>query len=124
MILADTSIWIRHFRSANDVLSKELLRGRIATHRFIIGELACGNLPERQQTLRYFSHLPMATTCLDKEAMFLIERHNLMGKGIGYIDAHLLASAMINGLTLWTADRRLQEIAHSFNIGFVGEIPE
>jgi hypothetical protein len=118
MILADTSIWIRHFRSANELLAEELLRGQVSTHRFIVGELACGNLPRRKQTLLYFSHLPMAATCLDKEVMFLIERHELMGKGIGYTDAHLLASAMVNKHKLWTADRRLQEIAHTFEVGY------
>ncbi|MFT6794388.1 MAG: putative nucleic acid-binding protein [Rubritalea sp.] len=119
MILADTSIWIRHFREANYLLSEELLRGQVSTHRFILGELACGNLPSRQQTLLYFSNLPMAATCLDKEVMFLIERHDLMGTGIGYIDAHLLASAIVNDHKLWTTDKRLEEIACSLNVGFV-----
>lgn len=119
MILADTSIWIRHFRSANHILSEELMRSQVSTHQFIIGELACGNLPNRKQTLQYFSNLPQAPTCLDKEVMFLIERHDLMGKGIGYIDAHLLASAMVSNHKLWTADKRLQEIAHSFNATFI-----
>lgn len=119
MILVDTSIWIRHFRETNFLLSEELLRSQVSTHQFIIGELACGNLPSRKQTLEYFSNLPMVSTCLDKEVMFLIERHDLMGKGIGYIDAQLLASAIVNNHKLWTADKRLEEIAHSFGVGFV-----
>ena len=118
MVLVDTSIWIRHFREADYFLGEELKRGLVSMHRFVIGELACGNLPQRKETLLYFSNLPLVNTCLDKEVMFLIERHNLTGRGVGYIDAHLLASAIVNNQKLWTADKRLQEIAQALDVGY------
>jgi hypothetical protein len=119
MILADTSIWIQHFRSANTELSDLLARGRVSIHQFIIGELACGNLPERKDTLQYFSHLPMASSCLDREVMHLIETRKLAGKGIGYVDAHLLSSAIVNHHKLWTSDKLLQELANELRVGYI-----
>ncbi len=117
MILADTSIWIHHFRESNVELCAFLVAGQIAIHPFIIGELSCGNLPNRKTTLDDLDNLPNAPLCLDPEVHELIETQQLMGKGIGYIDAHLLASALISGVNLWTADKRLQQIACSLSCG-------
>ena len=111
MIIADTSIWIHHFRKANAQFCQLLTEGQIAMHPFILGELSCGNLPSRISTIRDLSALPMAAACLDREVRELIESRQLMGRGIGYIDAHLLASALISGFPLWTRDKRLQETA-------------
>ena len=111
MILADTSIWMHHFRQSNAELCTHLMNGQIAMHPFILGELACGNLPKREDTLRDLDHLPHAPPCLDREVRELIESRLLMGKGIGYIDAHLLASSMVSGIDLWTHDKRLLQLA-------------
>ncbi len=117
MILADTSIWIHHFRESNPELQIHLRNGQVAMHPFILGELSCGNLPQREHTLHDFDNLPKATSCLDKEVRQLIESRQLMGKGIGYIDAHLLASSIVSDIDLWTADKRLHEIACALGCG-------
>ncbi len=117
MILADTSIWIRHFRESNPELCSLLINGQVAMHPFVLGELACGNLPQRKITLEDLGHLPDASACLDREVRDLIESRQLMGKGIGYIDAHLLASSLVSGINLWTADKRLHEIACTLGCG-------
>ncbi len=111
MILADTSVWIRHFRENNSELAALLTTGQVATHPFIVGELACGNLPKSTQTLHDFDCLPTVKMCLEKEVRRFIESHALPGMGIGYIDAHLLASALVSDIPLWTLDKRLAEIA-------------
>ena len=118
MILVDTSIWIHHFRQPNTELSKNLVLGRVSMHSLIIGELACGNLPDRKNTLLYFSNLPIVSNSLDREVMHFIEANNLMGKGIGFVDAHLLTSAIINHHKLWSADKRLQAIAIAYGVGY------
>ena len=117
MILADTSIWIRHFRKSNPEFCALLHNGQVATHPFVLGELACGNLPQRKTTLADLGNLPNASACLDREVRDLIESHQLMGKGIGYIDAHLLASSLVSSINLWTGDKRLHEIACTLGCG-------
>jgi predicted nucleic acid-binding protein len=117
MILADTSIWIRHFRKSDSQLCSLLTNGQVAVHPFILGELACGNLPQRKTTLEDLGRLPGAPACLDREVRDLIESRRLMGKGIGYIDAHLLASSLVSGINLWTTDKRLHEIARTLGCG-------
>lgn len=111
MIIADTSIWIHHFRKTNEPLCDLLVHGQIAMHPFILGELSCGNLPSREPTLTDLESLPAASACLDREVRALIESRQLMGRGIGYIDAHLLASAIISDYPLWTRDKRLHDTA-------------
>jgi predicted nucleic acid-binding protein len=119
MILVDTSIWIRHFRKTNIELSENLVCGRVSIHSMIIGELACGSLPDRKNTLHYFSKLPFASNSLDREVMQFIESHQLMGRGIGYVDAHLLTAAIINNHKLWSADKKLHAIAITFGVGYI-----
>ncbi len=102
---------IHHFRKSDPELSAHLTNGQVAMHPFILGELACGNLPKREETLRDLSRLPNASACLDREVRELIESRLLMGKGIGYLDAHLLASSLVSGFNLWTHDKRLLRIA-------------
>jgi len=112
MILVDTSIWIDHLRAKNDDLSALLNEGRIYMHPFILGELSCGHLKNRSMTLSLLAALPMLKVARDEEILHLIESRKLMGKGIGYIDAHLLASLILTpGANLWSGDVRLQSVA-------------
>jgi predicted nucleic acid-binding protein len=115
VILADTSVWVDHLRRHNSDLAERLGAQVILGHPFVIGELACGNLRQRGSFLTMVRSLVHATRASDEEAFQLLERHQLWGKGIGWVDAHLLASALISHCRLWTLDQRLAEIA--FEIG-------
>ena len=111
MILVDTSVWVEHLRHGVPRLAALLQEGEVLIHPWVIGELACGNLRNRQQVLDLLQGLPMATVASDAEVLLLIGRELLMGRGIGYIDAHLLASARLSHCRLWTQDRRLAAVA-------------
>ena len=111
MILVDTSVWIDHLRSGDAQLSALLDHGMVQTHDFIIGEIACGNLKNRQQTLYLLSCLPRCTATSPEETLFFIERHSLMGRGIGYVDASILASTVLVQTDLWSRDKRLMALA-------------
>ena len=118
MILVDTSVWIDHLRHEDAALSERLDEGEILTHSFVIGELACRNIRNRTQVLDLMNALPTSQEALHHEVMELIERKLLMGRGIGYVDAHLLAAALLTPYTqLWTRDRRLQQVATSLGVG-------
>lgn len=119
MILVDTSVWIDHLRSEEPLLAELLESLEVVMHPYVLGELACGNLQNRSETLRLLGNLPMAPTATEHEALEFIERRTLMGRGIGYIDVHLLASTMLNGATqLWTRDRRLAQVAAELELAF------
>ena len=123
MILVDTSVWIDHLRSGEPALAAALEGGRVLMHPFVLGELACGNLKNRGEVLRLLGDLPAAPTATDSEALGLIERRALMGRGIGYIDVHLLASAALADVGwLWTRDRRLAAVAADLELAFRGEL--
>jgi predicted nucleic acid-binding protein len=108
VILVDTSVWVDHFRRGNSELAEALERGEVLTHPFILGELACGDLKKRREVLELMRALPQAIAASDEEALLFIEERRLFGKGIGYIDAHLLASvALTEGAQLWTLDKKL-----------------
>lgn len=111
MILVDTSVWVEHLRHGLPRLATLLQVGKVMIHPWVIGELACGNLRNRQQVLELLLGLPMASVASDAEVLLLIEREQLMGRGIGYIDAHLLASARLSHCRLWTQERRLVAVA-------------
>ena len=112
MILADTSVWIDHLRSGAVGLEERLLAAEVLAHPFIIGELACGHLRRRSEILSLLQGLPQARVATDAELLDYIDRYRLMGRGIGYVDAHLLAAtALTPAAQLWTADRRLHEVA-------------
>ncbi len=112
MILVDTSIWIDHLRQNEAVLAAELNRGRVSMHPFVLGEIACGNLRNREELLHLLSRLPSAPMASEPEACMFIDRHRLMGWGIGYLDVHLLASTSLAApARLWTRDRRLLDAA-------------
>ena len=111
MILVDTSVWVDHLRSGLPLLANLLQEGDVLIHPWVIGEIACGNLRNRNQVLNLLQGLPTAVVASDSEVLLLIERSNLMGRGIGYVDAALLAAAMLSRSGLWTQDRRLAALA-------------
>ena len=111
MILVDTSIWVSHFPFGNPQLETFLLNGEVACHPFIIGELACGNLKNRQEILSLLKALPAAMAADHNEVLHFIEQHQLMGMGLGYADVHLLASALLSTMPLWTKDKGLKKAA-------------
>ena len=119
MILLDTAVWIDHLRQGNAQVAAILQSGLVLTHPFIIGELGCGNLKSRTRTLGLLSALPQARVAQEQEVLFFIERHRLMGHGIGYIDAHLLAAtALTEGAKLWTMDKRLDALARRLELAY------
>ena len=112
MILVDTSIWARHLRAADPVLSQALAGFRAVTHDFVIGELALGALNPRAALIDFLSSLPRLVRAQESEVLGMIEARQLSGSGVGYVDAHLLASLLLSpGVRLWSADRRLGEAA-------------
>lgn len=111
MILVDTSVWVDHLRSGVPLLTNLLQEGEVLIHPWVIGEIACGNLRNRNQVLDLLHGLPTAVVASDSEVLLLIERSNLMGRGIGCVDAHLLAAAKLSHCGLWTQDRRLAVLA-------------
>ena len=107
MVLADTSVWIEHFRHGHVNLSKSLDEGLVLIHPFVCGELACGNLKDRSLVLYQLSSLPTAKLAMHIEVLEFMDRNQLSGKGLGWIDVHLLASALISDCQFWTLDKRL-----------------
>lgn len=119
MILVDTSVWIDHLRRREPTLTAMLDAGQILMHPFVLGELACGNLARRSEVLSLMQNLPQAAVATDAEALDFIERHGLMGRGIGYFDVHLLASvALVGASSLWTRDARLAIIAGDMALAY------
>ena len=116
MVLVDTSVWVAHLRAGNIGLEALLNDGHVVCHPFIIGEIACGKLKNRSEILSLLQALPMAKRAEHEEVMQFIENHRLMGKGLGYIDMHLLASAMLTNLSIWTLDKRLNEVSSTLGI--------
>jgi predicted nucleic acid-binding protein len=118
MILVDSSVWIAHLREGVAALAAVLDEGMVLTHPLVTGEIACGSLPHRAEVLALLAGIPAATRASDVEALEFIERHSLMGRGVGFIDVHLLAStALTHGASLWTRDRRLAAIAAELDLG-------
>ena len=111
MILVDSSVWIDHFRSSSRELSAFLHDMQVVCHPFVIGELACGYLPNREVVFRLMGRLPLAEVASEGEARELVERHGLAGSGLGWVDVHLLASARLSRVSLWTRDKALQRAA-------------
>ena len=112
MILVDTSVWVDHLRASDERLVGLLEAGMVLAHPFVIGELALGNLSDRETLLSALSDLPRAIHAADPEVLHFIDRHKLFGRSIGYIDAHLLAAVRLTaGAALWTRDKRLHGIA-------------
>ena len=118
MILPDSSVWIEHFRHGNASLADLLENDRALCHPFVIGELACGALRARASTITLLRTLPEAPLMEHEEVLVLIERHGLMASGIGWVDAHLLGSALLAGAHLWTLDRPLATVARKLGVAF------
>ncbi len=117
MILADTSVWVDHFRKRNAALYQQLQRNNISTHPFIVTELVLGNLPDRQNAIASLDRLPMVKIAQLHEVRRLIEAHALFRRGIGFVDAHLLASTLITPHTLlWSRDKRLHQVAETLGL--------
>ncbi|MEK6790901.1 MAG: type II toxin-antitoxin system VapC family toxin [Deltaproteobacteria bacterium] len=107
MVLVDTSVWVAHFRAGDSELERLLNHGQVICHPFVVGELACGNLKNRTEILSLLQALPTALVLDHDEVLRFVDTHRLMGRGLGYIDIHLLASAMLTNASLWTLDKRL-----------------
>ena len=119
MILVDTSIWIDHLRAGVEPLVSLLNGSRVLSHPFVVGELACGNLRNRGEVLTLLGELSRVTVASDAEVLYFIEQHGLMGQGIGYIDAHLLAAVSLESpARLWTRDRRLGAVAADLGLAY------
>jgi len=118
MVLVDTSVWVAHLRGGDIALNALLNEGHVVCHPFIIGELACGNLKNRSKILSLLYALPMATQAEHEEVMQFIENNSLMGKGLGYIDMHLLASAILSKVPLWTRDKKLNQVSLKLGLAY------
>jgi hypothetical protein len=116
MLLVDTSVWVDHLRHGDEALAAHLRQGSVAVHSGVIGELALGHLRNREQILTLLSDLPQVQQASDAEVLHLIQSRQLMGRGIGYVDAHLLASCLISATQLWTRDQRLLRVADDLRI--------
>lgn len=124
MILVDTSIWIDHLRRNEPVLVDALEHGRVLMHPFVIGEIACGCLANRAEVLALLAELPGVPVATDAEALAFLDHKVLMGRGIGYIDVHLLAATALAGdAVLWTRDKRLAVIAAEIGLGWQAPAP-
>lgn len=116
MILVDTSVWIHHFRTGSVQLRSFLDEEQVFCHPFIAGELACGTLRNRHEILSLLRALPQARVLEHEEVLHFLEGRHLYGRGLGWVDAHLLASALLTGCTLWTLDKPLLRAAATLNI--------
>jgi predicted nucleic acid-binding protein len=116
MVLVDTSVWVRHLRQGEPKLELLLNDGEVLCHPFVVGELACGNMRNRTEILSLIKILPQVMEVKNEEVLHFIEQNHLMGKGLGYIDVHLCASAVLTDVPMWTYDRRLKEAAEELGI--------
>ncbi len=119
MILVDTSVWVDHFRTGVDALTRALDEDAVLVHPFVIGELALSGLTRRDEILGLLGTLPRATAASHEEALRAARERRLQGRGIGWVDAHLFASALLSDATLWTRDRRLRSVCADAGIAFV-----
>ncbi len=117
MVLADTSVWIEHFRHREPTLADRLSDGLVLMHPIVSGELACGNLRDRAAILSDLNTLPQSKLATDAEVMQLLEDRRLWGRGLGWVDAHLLASALLSNCRFWTLDVRLAKVARELGLG-------
>lgn len=122
MILVDTSVWIDHYRNGSEGLAGLLENADVLSHVFVRGELACGNLADRAETLRLHESLPQAVRVHDDEVIAFIGARDLAGRGLGWVDVHLLASTLLTqDALLWTRDERLEKAAELLGVAFETE---
>lgn len=118
MILVDTSVWTDHLRVGDDELAAALIEDRVLVHPWVLGELALGGVPPDGPVGQLLSNLPGAPVATQAEVLELIARRRLAGRGVGYVDAHLIASALLRlGTSVWTRDRRLAAVADELGVG-------
>jgi len=120
MVLVDTSVWVEHFRRGLPELVRLLDAGSVVCHPFVLGELACGSLKNRREILELLQTLCTGPVATHEEVLSFIEAHHLMGHGLGHIDMHLLASAKLSGIPLWTFDRPLMAAASGLTVAYGG----
>ena len=119
MILVDTAVWIDHLRDTDARLASLLYTNEVLVHPMVVGEMACGHLRSRDEVLSLLGGLPQSPVASDDEVLSFIERHRLMGRGIGYIDAHLLAATTLAApARLWTSDQRLRSMAVRLSLAY------
>lgn len=119
MILVDTSVWVSHLRASDKLLVGLLDAGMVLVHPFVIGEIASGNLRQREVILNALSDLPRANIATDTEILHFINQNALFGCGVGYVDIHLLAAVRLTaGAELWTNDKRLHRVAVQLDLAF------
>ncbi len=117
-MLVDTSVWIDHFRRSHPALVAALERGDVECHDFVLGELACGTLPRRDNVLTLMQTLPRIAPVTHGEAMALVAERRLWGRGLGWVDVSLLAATLVAGVRLWTLDRRLRTVTYELDIAW------
>lgn len=118
MILVDTSVWIEHLRAGSPPLAALLEQGEVLIHPWVLGELACGHLHDRAQVLPLLGNLARAVVATETEILEAIELHGLVGRGIGYVDAGLIASCLLSSCRLWSLDRRVLAVAEPMNLAY------
>ena len=118
MVLVDTSVWAAHLRYGDTGLETLLNEGHVFCHPCVVGELACGNLKNRAGILSLLRALPMAICAEHEEVMQFIENHRLMAMGLGYFDAHLLSSAVLTSIQLWTLDKKLNRVSLRLGLAY------
>ncbi len=117
-ILVDTSVWIDHFRHNSPALRRLLDNDLVVCHPLVIGEIACGNMKHRSEVIESLAVLPFTPIIEYQEVLTFIETHKLFGQGLGWIDIHLLASTMLQHVTLWTLDQSLRNAARRLRCHF------
>jgi hypothetical protein len=115
-MLVDTSVWIDHLRRRNEALARQLEAGAVTTHDFVVGEMSCGSMRDQSTVLALLDALPHCAIARDRDARHVLEAHKLAGTGVGWVDIHLLASAMIAGELLWSLDRPLVKAARQLGL--------
>jgi len=120
VLLVDTSVWVDHLSRGDPHLQELLHNGEVLVHPFVIGELACGNLRQRRKVLGLLDALPTAIVATHEEVLAFLDSHRLYGKGLGYVDIHLLASARLSHAKLWTRDKALMTAAVRLKLAYRG----
>jgi hypothetical protein len=118
MILVDTSVWVEHLRRGNKRLASLLYDEQVLCHPFVVGGLACGNLKNRKEILKLLNSLPLVQEADHSEVLHFLNSNRLYGQGIGWIDAHLLASALLTGCSIWTLDKPFLAVAEKLRLAY------
>lgn len=122
-VLVDTSVWVGHFKQRNERLAALLEEGRVMCHSYVVAEVACGTPPNRRAIVAMLAELESPPLATPSEILELIERRSLYGRGCGFVDISLLASALLSDQTLiWTLDKRLESVATELNRAYRAEL--